>query len=61
MTFDDFSSVINTNLLGLFRLTKEVLLLLRSAQNPTIINVASIAAIVPSIGQVNYSASKGAI
>ncbi|AKL06063.1 MULTISPECIES: 3-oxoacyl-ACP reductase family protein [Klebsiella] len=61
MTFDDFSSVINTNLLGLFRLTKEVLLLLRSAQNPAIINVASIAAIVPSIGQVNYSASKGAI
>lgn len=61
MTVDDFSSVINTNLLSLFMLTKEALMLLRSAETPTIINVASIAAIVPSIGQVNYSASKGAI
>lgn len=61
MTFDDFFSVINTNLLSLFRLTKEALMLLRSAEAPVVINVASIAAIVPSVGQVNYSASKGAI
>ncbi|MBA7845705.1 SDR family oxidoreductase [Klebsiella sp. RHBSTW-00484] len=61
MSFDDFHSVINTNLLSLFRLTKEALMLLRSAADPAIINVASIAAIVPSVGQANYSASKGAI
>ncbi|MCU6669136.1 SDR family oxidoreductase [Enterobacteriaceae bacterium H4N4] len=61
MSFDDFSTVINTNLLSLFRLTKEALMLLRGAENPAIINVASIAAIVPSVGQINYSASKGAI
>ena len=36
-------------------------MLLRSAESPAIINVASIAALIPSIGQVNYSASKGAI
>ncbi len=30
-------------------------------QNPAIINVASIAALIPSVGQANYSASKGAI
>jgi 3-oxoacyl-[acyl-carrier protein] reductase len=61
MSSEDFQSVINTNLMSLFRLTKEALMLLRSASDPTIINVASIAAIVPSVGQSNYSASKGAI
>jgi len=61
MSFDDFSSVINTNLLSLFCLTKQTLMLLRGSENPTIVNVASIAAIVPSVGQINYSASKGAI
>lgn len=61
MSIDDFSSVIDTNLLNLFRLTKEALMLLRSAESPAIINVASIAALVPSVGQANYSASKGAI
>ena len=36
-------------------------MLLRSAENPVVINVASVAALVPSVGQANYSASKGAI
>ncbi len=61
MTFEDFSSVIGTNMLSTFRLTKEALMLLRCSDSPAIINVASIAAIIPSIGQVNYSASKGAL
>ncbi|MBW4204288.1 SDR family oxidoreductase [Enterobacter cloacae subsp. cloacae] len=61
MSFDDFSQVVDTNLFSIFRLTKEALMLLRSAENPAIINVASIAAIIPSVGQANYSASKGAI
>ena len=61
MSFDDFSQVVDTNLFSIFRLTKEALMLLRSSENPAIINVASIAAIIPSVGQANYSASKGAI
>ncbi|MDR0806399.1 MAG: SDR family oxidoreductase [Enterobacteriaceae bacterium] len=61
MSFEDFSAVIDTNLLGVFRLTKEALMLLRSGENPAIVNVASIAALIPSNGQTNYSASKGAI
>lgn len=61
MSVDDFSAVIDTNLISLFRLTKETLMLLRAAESPAIINVASIAALVPSVGQINYSASKGAI
>jgi 3-oxoacyl-[acyl-carrier protein] reductase len=61
MSFEDFSQVIDTNIYSIFRLTKEALMLLRAADCPTIINVASIAAIIPSVGQVNYSASKSAI
>ncbi|MBE5250662.1 SDR family oxidoreductase [Mixta sp. Marseille-Q2057] len=61
MSFEDFSQVVDTNLFSVFRLTKEALMLLRSAESPAIVNVASIAAIIPSVGQMNYSASKGAI
>lgn len=61
MSVEDFGSVIDSNLLSIFRLTKEALMLLRSSQSPSIVNVSSIAAIVPSVGQINYSASKGAI
>ncbi|QHM70553.1 SDR family oxidoreductase [Mixta intestinalis] len=61
MSVDDFSTVIDTNLLTVFRLTKEALMLLRAAESPVIVNVASIAAIIPSVGQINYSASKGAM
>jgi 3-oxoacyl-[acyl-carrier protein] reductase len=61
MSYEDFNAVIDTNLLSTFAITKEVLLLLRAAENAAIVNVASIAAIVPSVGQTNYSASKGAL
>lgn len=61
MSFAEFSSVIETNLLTTFRLTKETLMLLRAAEAPAVVNVASIAAIVPSPGQNNYSASKSGI
>lgn len=61
MSVDDFSVVMDTNMLSIFRLTKDALMLLRAAESPAIVNVASIAAIVPSVGQINYSASKGAI
>lgn len=61
MSVDDFSEVMNTNMVTIFRLTKEMLLLLNAAENPTVINVASVAALIPSVGQCNYSASKGAI
>lgn len=61
MSCDDFNTVIETNLFSTFRLTREVLLLLRASDSSTIINVASIAALIPSVGQCNYSASKGAL
>lgn len=61
MSYEDFTQVIETNMFSIFRLTKDALMLLRAAENPAIINVASIAALIPSVGQANYSASKGAI
>lgn len=61
MHSEDFSTVIETNLMTIFRLTKATLMLLRAAVSPVIINVASIAALIPSPGQSNYSASKSAI
>lgn len=61
MSFDDFNTVIQINMLSAFHLTKEMLKLLRSAEGATIINVASIAGVIPSVGQANYSASKGAL
>lgn len=61
INMDEFEYVIKTNLLGTCQFTKQLLLFLRSAEKATIINVASIAGIVPSIGQSNYSAAKAGI
>jgi len=61
MSFEDFNVVIETNMSSTFQLTKSMLKLLRGAEGATIINVASIAGIIASVGQANYSASKGAL
>lgn len=61
MSFDDFRSTIDGNMFNTFRLTKEMLRLLRSAENASVINVASITAIIPAVGQINYSASNAAL
>lgn len=61
MSFEDFNVVIGTNMSSTFQLTKSMLKLLRGAEGATIINVASIAGIIASVGQANYSASKGAL
>jgi len=61
MSFEDFNVVIETNMLSTFQLTKAMLKLLRSAEGATIVNVASIAGMIASVGQANYSASKGAL
>ncbi|MDF7761106.1 SDR family NAD(P)-dependent oxidoreductase [Kosakonia cowanii] len=61
MSFEDFNVVIETNMLSTFQLTKAMLKFLRGAEGATIVNVASIAGIIASVGQANYSASKGAL
>ncbi|MBW5407772.1 SDR family oxidoreductase [Morganella morganii] len=61
MNIINFENVINTNLIGTCRFTQSMLLFLRAAGNASIVNVSSIAGIVPSIGQSNYSASKSGV
>lgn len=61
ISIHDFEYVIRTNILGTCQFTKYLLLLLRAAEKSTIINVSSIAGIIPSIGQSNYSTAKSAI
>ncbi|HBO24350.1 MAG TPA: 3-oxoacyl-ACP reductase [Providencia sp.] len=61
MDANDFSEIISTNLIGMFNITNKMLTLLRSAEKSTIINVSSIAGIIPSVGQINYSSSKAGI
>jgi 3-oxoacyl-[acyl-carrier protein] reductase len=63
MSAAKFSSVINTNLIGCFHVTKNALLLMCSKKQNggNIVNITSTSGISGQIGQCNYSASKGGI
>lgn len=62
MTVDDFKAVIDTNLVGLFNVTKNLL----DKFNPDstqkrIINISSVVALYGNFGQTNYVASKSGV
>lgn len=63
MTEDDWMTVINTNLNGLFRFTRLAAeMMFRNRKRPgKIISISSVAADHVNVGQVNYAASKGAV
>jgi 3-oxoacyl-[acyl-carrier protein] reductase len=61
MTEDEWSRVIDTNLSGVFRLTRRALRKMVRARSGRIVNVASIAGIRASAGQANYSAAKAGL
>jgi len=61
MEDDEFEDVVDTNLKGLYYVTKVVSKNMMMNKNGSIINMASIAGIVGNSGQANYSASKGGI
>ena len=61
MENEDFESVLQTNICGVFYLVKQVLPLMISKRSGNIINISSMAATKPNKGQANYSASKGAV
>lgn len=58
---DSFTSVVDTNLMGCFRVTQEALKMMCSAKKGTIVNIASTSGIAGQEGQANYAASKGGI
>lgn len=61
MTDDDFSSVVDVNLTGAFRVVKRASKGMMKARFGRIILVSSVVGLLGSAGQVNYSASKSGL
>jgi len=61
MSDEEWEDVIETNINGIFRVTKALLGQFIKNKNGAIVNISSISGITGNIGQANYSASKGAI
>jgi 3-oxoacyl-[acyl-carrier protein] reductase len=62
MTTEEWDAVINTNLSGLFHVTKSVFEKFNnSSQNKRIINLASVVALYGNFGQTNYVAAKAGV
>jgi 3-oxoacyl-[acyl-carrier protein] reductase len=61
MPFDQWNRVIDVNLNGAYRWSKAVCRSMLASQKGNIINIASVAGLVGTAGQCNYSASKGGL
>jgi 3-oxoacyl-[acyl-carrier protein] reductase len=61
MTDEEWEEVIETNLNGMFRVTKALLPKFIKNKGGAIVNISSVSGISGNAGQTNYSASKGAI
>jgi len=61
MSDEEWEEVIETNLNGIFRVTKAIVPKMIRKKNCAIVNISSISGIAGNAGQTNYSASKGAI
>lgn len=61
MTDAQWNSVIETNVTGIFRMTKPALRSMMKARHGRIINLSSVVARMGNPGQTNYAASKAAI
>ncbi len=61
MKKEDFEQVIDTNLVGTFNITKNVVPYMMKARSGRIINISSVVGISGNAGQTNYSASKAGI
>ncbi|MCI8353015.1 MAG: 3-oxoacyl-[acyl-carrier-protein] reductase [Clostridia bacterium] len=61
MKKEDFTEVIDINLVGTFNVTKNVISHMIKARSGKIINISSVVGIAGNAGQTNYSASKAGI
>ena len=61
MTNEDFRQVINTNLVGTFDLSRQVLKKMYRQKSGVIINLSSVVGLHGNLGQANYAASKAGI
>lgn len=60
-TTDHLEKMMTVNFYGTFELTKYILKFMRKAENPTIVNISSIASLDVYPGMFGYSLSKGAL
>ena len=61
MSQADWDAVIDTNLKGVFNVTKHVISVMVRQRRGAILNIASISGVVGMAGQTNYSASKAGL
>ena len=61
MTSDDFDAVIQTNLTGVFNVTKSLLSKFSAAGPKRIISISSVVALYGNFGQTNYVAAKAGV
>ncbi|MGD9553731.1 MAG: SDR family NAD(P)-dependent oxidoreductase [Arcobacteraceae bacterium] len=61
MSDDEWEDVINTNLTGMYYITKMISRNMMMQKKGSIVNIASISGIGGNAGQANYSASKGGV
>jgi|SRR5436853_720555 len=61
MSQDDWDAVLDTNLKGVFNITKPVVSLMVRQKRGAILNISSISGVVGMAGQTNYSASKAGL
>lgn len=61
MKEEDFDAVINTNLKGVFHVTKVVSKLMMKKRTGRIVNMASVVGLTGNAGQTNYAAAKAGV
>ena len=61
MSDEEFESVINTNLTGVFRVVKRVTKSMLRAKYGRVVLIGSVVGLLGSAGQVNYSSAKSAL
>ena len=61
MTQEDWDAVIDTNLKGVFNVTRHAVSVMVRQRRGSILNIASISGVVGMAGQTNYSASKAGL
>ena len=61
MSKEDFTKVVDINLVGTFNMTRNVIPLMVKQRYGRIINISSVVGVAGNAGQTNYSASKAGI